>query len=693
MKSIKRQLISIIVLVALIPLLISAAAFSFYMTNDTTKLVEKNNLIVTQSIADNVSGFIEKAYSLTEEMANNPVVRAYNPEGQKQILVSNAERNKYFDLLYIQDIKGDQTARSKGELGNRANRWWFTEMMNKQNPFVSKSYYSVANNSTVTSIFFPTYDKDSKLTGIFGADLMLDHLQGLVDKYNVGKDSYICIVDSEGVVIAHPEKEQVAELYNYKTLKKTILEKDAKGNVLKDEKGNEKTKEVDIAVAKDFKDIIEKALSGKSGTLEFKNIDNKATICTYSPIKLPGDSKDWAVITVQAKSAALSSIYAVLVKTLTISGIIVMLIVIITFIIGNKVSEPLIYLNNIIKDAASGDLTVESNLKSKNELGALSSSFNVMLLNTKSLIQHILQASKKVQASSENIVATAEESSASIDEVVSTITNIANNSKEQSDKMQLGLEEVKSLSSDIEAMAKYMDQSRELSNNTIKLSEVGINVMYKLDERSQNTIQSAADVTRIIEELSNKAIHISNIVGTISAISEQTNLLALNAAIEAARAGEAGRGFSVVAEEVRKLSVGTAESSREVKDIITEIQHDIGKAKESMRQTEVVISEQLDAVNDTKDSFSQITGAVNEIVNNIGEVNKKLNTILISKDGVLKVIDEAYGSSAEISQSAEEIVAITEQQAAVVNELTNLTLELNKLSGVLEENIRSFKVS
>lgn len=693
MKSIKTQLITIIVLVALIPLLISAAAFSFYMTNDTTKLVEKNNLIVTQSIADNVSGFVEKAYSLTEEMANNPVVRAYNPEGQKQILVSNAERNKYFDLLYIQNIMGDQTARSKGELGNRANRWWFTEMMNKQKPFVSKSYYSVANNSTVTSIFFPTYDKDSKLTGIFGADLMLDQLQGLVDKYNVGKDSYICIVDSEGVVIAHPEKEQVAELYNYKTLKKTILEKDAKGNVLKDEKGNEKTKEVDIAVAKDFKDIIEKALSGQSGTLEFKNIDNKATICTYSPIKLPGDSKDWAVITVQAKSAALSSIYAVLVKTLIISGIIVMLIVIITFIIGNKVSEPLIYLNNIIKDAASGDLTVESNLKSKNELGALSSSFNVMLLNTKNLIQHILQASKKVQASSENIVATAEESSASIDEVVGTITNIANNSKEQSDKMQLGLEEVKNLSSDIEAMAKYMDQSRELSNNTIKLSEVGINVMYKLDEKSQNTIQSAADVTRIIEELSNKAIHISNIVGTISAISEQTNLLALNAAIEAARAGEAGRGFSVVAEEVRKLSVGTAESSREVKDIITEIQHDIGKAKESMRQTEVVISEQLDAVNDTKDSFSQITGAVNEIVNNIGEVNKKLNTILISKDGVLKVIDEAYGSSAEISQSAEEIVAITEQQAAVVNELTNLTLELNKLSGVLEENIRSFKVS
>lgn len=693
MKSIKRQLISIIVLVALIPLLISAAAFSFYMTNDTTKLVEKNNLIVTQSIADNVSGFVEKAYSLTEEMANNPVVRDYNPEGQKQILVSNAERNKYFDLLYIQNITGDQTARSKGELGNRANRWWFTEMMNKQKPFVSKSYYSVANNSTVTSIFFPTYDKDSKLTGIFGADLMLDQLQGLVDKYNVGKDSYICIVDSEGVVIAHPEKEQVAELYNYKTLKKTILEKDAKGNVLKDEKGNEKTKEVDIAVAKDFKDIIEKALSGQSGTLEFKNIDNKATICTYSPIKLPGDSKDWAVITVQAKSAALSSIYAVLVKTLIISGIIVMLIVIITFIIGNKVSEPLIYLNNIIKDAASGDLTVESNLKSKNELGALSSSFNVMLLNTKNLIQHILQASKKVQASSENIVATAEESSASIDEVVGTITNIANNSKEQSDKMQLGLEEVKNLSSDIEAMAKYMDQSRKLSNNTIKLSEVGINVMYKLDEKSQNTIQSAADVTRIIEELSNKAIHISNIVGTISAISEQTNLLALNAAIEAARAGEAGRGFSVVAEEVRKLSVGTAESSREVKDIITEIQHDIGKAKESMRQTEVVISEQLDAVNDTKDSFSQITGAVNEIVNNIGEVNKKLNTILISKDGVLKVIDEAYGSSAEISQSAEEIVAITEQQAAVVNELTNLTLELNKLSGVLEENIRSFKVS
>jgi methyl-accepting chemotaxis protein len=693
MKSVKTKLITIIVLVALIPLIISVVTFSFYMTDDTTKLVERDNLIITENVANNVSAFVEKAYSLTEEMTNNPIVKSFNGESQKQILVSNAERNKYFDLLYIQNLAGDQTARSKGDLGNRANRWWFTEMMGKQKSFVSKSYYSVSNNVTVTSIFFPIYDKDSKLTGIFGADLMLDHLQRLVDKYNVGKDSYICIVDSEGAVIAHPEKEQVAELYNYKTLKKTVLEKDASGNILKDDKGNERTKQLDITIAKDFKGITEKVLNGESGKIHFDNVDGKATICTYSPIKLPGDSKNWGVITVQAKAAALSSIYSVLIKTSIISGIIVLLIIIITFIIGTRFSKPMIYLNSVIKQAASGDLTVESTYRSKDELGALSSSFNVLLGNTKNLIQHILKASQQVQASSENIVATAEESSASIDEVLSTITNVSNNSKDQSDKMQFGLQEVKSLSSDIEDMAKYIDLSKELSNNTISLSKTGINSMHILDEKSKNTIQTTAMITDIIQELSNKAVHISNVVETISSISEQTNLLALNAAIEAARAGESGRGFAVVAQEVRKLSEGTAKSSKEVKDVVTAIQADIDKAQDGMKQAGIVVAEQIDAMNDTKNNFDKITGSLGEIVSNFNEVNKSLGTVLGRKDDVLKVIDEAYASSIRISQSSEEIVAITEQQAGVVSELTNLTVQLNKLSGMLEENIKNFRVS
>ncbi|MBC8059993.1 MAG: methyl-accepting chemotaxis protein [Clostridiaceae bacterium] len=692
MKSIKTQLITVIIIVTLLPVIVSTSAFSFYTKASTTQSIKQNNLTITKNISENVSSYIEKAYTLSEEIANSTAVKKSDAVEQKQILEGAAGRNKYFDLLYIQDTKGDQTARSKGTLANRANRWWFTEMMSKQKPFVSKSYYSITTNSAVTSIFLPIYNSDSKFIGIFGADLVLNQLQKLVESYSVGKESYIYVVDSEGVVIAHPEKKQVTELYNYKTFKKTVIEKDASGNALKDATGNTKTKAENIKIAQGFKDITVKALSGNSGSIEFKDTNGKVVISSYSTIKLPGESNNWGVITVQPKSAALASINSSIMLITTIALIIVLVVLIITFIFANGFTKPLINLNNIIKQAALGDLTVTSNYSSKSEIGAISSSFNIMIGNTKQLINHILEASKHLQISSENLVATAEETSASIDEVVTTISSVTGNSKSQTEKSQSGLHKVMELGSDIESMAALVDSSTHLSNGAIKLSEAGIIVMNTLEEKSLKTIEASNSVSSIIDKLSNKTNMISNIVETISAISQQTNLLALNAAIEAARAGEAGKGFAVVAEEVRKLSDNTAKSSQEVRSVISEIKKDITDAQDNMQYAGEVVSDQMGAVNDVKSNFDEITEEVKEIMDNITELNNKLEAVLLKKDSVTTVIKEVYTNSTQISASSEEIVAITEQQAAAIGELTKFTVELNQLSGELDENIKHFKL-
>jgi methyl-accepting chemotaxis protein len=662
------------------------------MNLDTTKLVKQNNLTITKNIGENVSGFIEKAYSLTEEMANNSAVKDFNVIEQKKVVTDSAVRNKYFDLLYIQDMKGDQSARSKGELGNRSNRWWFSQMVDNPKPFVSKSYYSISGNSAVTSIFFPILDSQSKLVGIFGADLLLDQLQKLVESYNVGKESYTCIIDSEGVVIAHPEKQQVKELYNYITLKKTVLEKDSNGNVLKDDKGNEKTKEEVIAIAPGFKTVAEKSLTGDSDSIEFKDNNNQSVFCSYSTIKLPGESKNWSVITVQSKSAALATINSALIKIIFIVSIIVLIVLIATGIFANSFTKPLIQLNNAIQQAASGDLTVTSNYKSKSELGVISNSFNMMIHNTKDLINHILQASKHIQGSSENMVATAEETNASIDEVVNTITSVSDSSKKQTDNTQIGLEEMEQLALDIDSMGILAESSVKLSKDAINLGKSGVLAMNTLEEKALNTIEATNNVSSIIVELSSKANTIRNIVEAISAISEQTNLLALNAAIEAARAGEAGKGFAVVAEEVRKLSESTAESSKEVKNVISAIENDINNAQNNMKHADQVVADQMNAVTAVKSNFDEITDGVNEIEKNIAQLNENLHSVILKKDSVSTVINNIYTNSQQISASSEEIVAITEEQAGAIGELTKLTVELNHLSSDLDENIKHFKL-
>lgn len=155
---------------------------------------------------------------------------------QRNILVDTGTRHPYFDLLYIQGIDGMQTASSSGENGDRSGRWWFKQIMSDTQPFVSKSYYSVTGNVPVTSVILPIY-RQSELVGIIGADIKLGALQTMVEKFSRNENSYVCVIDGEGVIIAHTDKQKVSELYNYKTSQKTTLLKYGSGNIMKDDKG------------------------------------------------------------------------------------------------------------------------------------------------------------------------------------------------------------------------------------------------------------------------------------------------------------------------------------------------------------------------------------------------------------------------------------------------------------------------
>lgn len=132
-------------------------------------------------------------------------------------------------------------------------------MIEDKQPFVSKSYYSLTGNVAVTSVFIPIYDSSSNMLGIMGADIKLDVLQNIVEKFSNSKGFYAYIIDGEGVVIAHPDSKQVEELYNYRTLKKTVLVKDKNGEITKDEKGNQITELQDIKVTEKLREITEAA--------------------------------------------------------------------------------------------------------------------------------------------------------------------------------------------------------------------------------------------------------------------------------------------------------------------------------------------------------------------------------------------------------------------------------------------------
>lgn len=300
-------------------------------------------------------------------------------EKQKELLEDTIKRYDYLDLLYITGVSGMQTARSSGTLGDRSGRFWYIQMMKDKKDFVSKSYYSLKSNVAVTSVYFPINDDAGNMVAIMGSDIKLDAIQKKVEEFSAGKGSYAYILDGEGAVVAHPDKKQVAELYNYKTLKKTTLVMGSDGKVKLDANGGQVTELKDIPVPDKLKEITELAIQGESGVVEYRDLEKKDVISAYTSVKIPGNSANWVVITVQDKNVAMSFVKGVFAKNMLMSLVIFVLAIILIFFLAKAITGPITKIKEKLEIAAEGDLTIVVEELGQNEIGKLGKSVNKMI--------------------------------------------------------------------------------------------------------------------------------------------------------------------------------------------------------------------------------------------------------------------------------------------------------------------------
>jgi methyl-accepting chemotaxis protein len=692
MKSLKTRLIVIMLVLVILPFAISNVVGFFFISQGFHETLEQNNKTLATSISDNVSAFIDKSYTLTEEISHLNDVEAFNAEKQKDILADIAERNSHFDLLYIQGTDGMQTARSSGKNGDRSGRWWFQQIMEDKQPFVSKSYYSVNGNVPVTSVILPIYNESKSLMGVMGSDIKLDALQTMVEKFSKNQNSYVYILDGEGVVIAHPDKQQISELYNYITLQKTLLVKDEAGNIKLDRDGNQVTKTQEIIVPDKLKEITEKAIHGDSGIAEYIDESGAAIISAYSTISLPGNSSNWAVITVEKKSDAMAFVTEYTKRNIFLALLLIIVVSLVSYFITNGITKPIIQMMKLMEKASKGDLTIRSDYKSETEVGRLSKSFNHMIINIKELVLKVDNLGNHMYSSSEVLSKSTEQTATSIEDVSKATTDVAMGAGELAKDAEEGVFAVNQLSSEIDAISDQVNQSKDYSDKIYSFNAKGIKIMDQLAEKTKESNKVGNDVAGIVEELNNKANEINSIVDTIMGISEQTNLLSLNAAIEAAKAGDAGRGFTVVADEIRKLSDSTNKSSNNVKNIIVAICQDVKKTQDAILLSQAVSKDQSKAVDATKETFVEISNGIEEIVTRINDITNGIKHIKSSKEKVISVIENVSAVSEETAASSEEVSAAIQQQTAAAEQVGSLAEELYDIAKKLGETLKMFIV-
>lgn len=692
MKTIKKQMVVAILLLVLIPLMISMGVGYYLLSTGFQDYIKRDNREYVNHIADNVKNFIDKAYSVTEDVAYNSDVISFEPERQEKILKNTIQRNSYFDLLFIQGTDGMQTARSSGDLGNRANRWWFIKVMNDKKPFVTKSYYSRSGNIPVTSIIMPIYDEGKNLVGIMGSDIKLDALQRMIEKASEGMNKYAYVVDGEGVVVAHPVKKQVDEMYNYKTLEKTVLVKDDKGRVVIDDKGNQKTEVQKIQVPEELKEAIEKALAGESDIVEYIDENGEKVISAYTSISLPGESDKWAVITVEPKAKAMGLVTG-LGKNFIITLIVLLIIIsVATFLIANNLMSPLVGLKETFFRAADGDLTVQAQVKSDNEIGELGTSFNLMLRNIGKLIKEVKGSAYTLSNATSRLKEIISQTSTATNEVATAIEDIAKSAGDQARDTEFGAEKVNDLSDSIEDVSQAIEIMNEVFVETNQLSNRGLDIVQSLIQKSKETANAANDVNDIVMSVDQSSEKIGVMTESIEQIAEQTNLLALNAAIEAARAGEHGRGFAVVAEEVRKLAEQSAKAANEIKELIGEIQRESKIAVRAMNKSNDIVREQDEAVKQTEGIFNEISSTIKVLMEQVEDIKRYNDIMTNKKNDLIDVISNISAVAEETSASTQQVSASTEEQLAAIEEVNNYSYELNELAQNLLKIVEKFHI-
>lgn len=337
-----------------------------------------------------------------------------------------------------------------------------------------------------------------------------------------------------------------------------------------------------------------------------------------------------------------------------------------------------------------GDLTQNYTLIHKDELGTLGKSFNQMLLDLREIIQTATHASEQLSEATKIVVRTVHNANESIQDMEKAITGIAEGATTQAIRSREGVTDITSLSKDLDLLDRYSDDSHTSSLSMVAMNKEGLAVIQTLVDQQERCVTAIDNIHHSIESLDAKVDLIKNFTGTIEDISTQTNLLALNAAIEAARAGEHGRGFAVVADEVRKLAEGASLAAREIQTIVSDVNVDSRTASKTVVTAQGLVTDQTRAVKEAGQIFTQFELVIQESIDKIDNMYHEIKDIDRVKN---KVVD--YISA--ISEISEDTAAATEEVSALaIVEVQNMThleaniKELQTISTDLDKAVSKF---
>ncbi|MET3504242.1 methyl-accepting chemotaxis protein [Halalkalibacter oceani] len=435
--------------------------------------------------------------------------------------------------------------------------------------------------------------------------------------------------------------------------------------------------------------LIEKVMRGEEVTEDRGNLRE-----TYIPLFDPTQSEVIGIINFNQDESIIGQFQNRIVLILFIVlGITVLAISFIAWAISRSFSKPIQDVTEVMDEIAKGNLTAALTTKSrKDEIGKLFKSVNETKTHLREIIQTLAHLTGRVNQQSAMLRQSSEEIMNGSQQISMTMQELSNGAESQASATVDLTETMQSYSAKITSASKTGDDLASTASNVLKLTEAGKERM-DTSITQMDTIHQRVDeaVTKVVS-LEQKSSDITNLVNMIQAVAEQTNLLALNAAIEAARAGEHGRGFAVVADEVRKLAEQAAHSTEDIKAIVSGIQTESRQATDALRSSYSQVELGTKQIDATGQTLNEMTAAIAEMITKINQNTSDLKMIEQDSEDMQQFIDHIASISEESAAGIEQTTASTQQTASSIEQIAQNTDTLDQLVQELNEKMKRFKI-
>lgn len=433
---------------------------------------------------------------------------------------------------------------------------------------------------------------------------------------------------------------------------------------------------------------MEKAGDKPSGGISTTDSTGKDVLAVYNTMKSTG----WKLVGTVETADLVKDAQGILLATFISAAVVALITILIAIWMVKMIASPLVKLRNLMEEGAKGNLNVRMQLNTKDEIGELTGSFNLMM-------EHITELVKQANHSAQDVLETAAEltdasnkTALSAKEIAIATEEIANGATSLANEAERGSSLTDNIGQQMERVIHANKEMEDSANQVQKSSQLGTEYLNGLMDKTNTTVEMINALTEKVDALKASTSSVLKVLDVMQNITQQTNILSLNATIEAARAGAAGRGFMVVADEIRQLADQSRQSITMVGQITDSIQQEMNETVQALSDAGPLFQEQIASVKETSQIFVSVQDQMDGFIRHLETVTSSIYELNDAQNVLSEAMTNVSAVAQESSATSEQVASLSSEQQTVGDQLVQLSGKLENVSNGLKESLSKFTV-